>query len=213
MAKNKRFKSSFLLLPVLFLTLFTTPQEKAKAAVTEDEVEFVGFLGPRHILSASDFRIPLAKVKSMDLVSQSNAVVHDVLAQEKSTDGIHVRKNDVEESPGVYDVEFGLDQDENVKKKIEVTVYDDIESPEGSESAPIPSESSEHAPTPGPISYQPGDSSQDFPAATGTDSSGKRLPLTGEQISSIVVTAGILALFAAGLVLILRKKPKKNNNF
>jgi LPXTG-motif cell wall-anchored protein len=192
MTIKKRPKLNTLLVFVSFLSLFIIPQETVKAAVTEGQTEYVGYLGSRHILSASDFRIPLADVKKMDLVARSNASVHDTVAQQKSTDGIHIRKNEVVERPGEYDVQFGIDQDQTVTKDIRVVVYDETQSPDTPKSEP----------TPGPISYQPGNTGVKTPV-----SSLKQLPTTGETVSTYAGIIGILLLLAA---LILRSLKKKN---
>ncbi|GAB2025617.1 hypothetical protein OfM1_16890 [Lactovum odontotermitis] len=198
MKTKNRTKSVFLLFFITFLSLFIiiAPQVKAEGAVNENQVELAGLLGPHYKLTASDFTIPLAQVKHMDLMALSKASDYDVLNQQTSTDGIKVIENDVVESPGAYKVEFGLVQDEQVKKEIMVTVYKDEEPSPGSPTKPIPK----------PISHQTGNQL----ITTENKHSGKDMPLTGEN-SGPYAAFGIVILVIAIVVYSWEKKGRKKN--
>lgn len=197
MKTKNRAKSVFLLFFITFLSLFIiiAPQGKAEGAVNENQVELTGFLGPHYRLTASDFTIPLDQVKHMDLLALSKASDYDVLSQQTSTDGIKVIENDIVESPGTYKVEFGLVQDEQVKKDIIVTVYKDKE--------PSPGE-------PKPISKPTPHQTGNQPITTENKHSGKDMPVTGENSGPYAVF-GILILLIAAAVYRWEKKGRKKN--
>lgn len=180
--------------------------------MNDNAIEFAGFLGPHFILSASDFTISLAEIEQMDLLRQSHASVYDEVEQQTGVAGIEVLENDVLNKPGIYSVEFGLDQDVNVTKYIKVTVKDEPKTPlppKPSPAPPKPNKPSNPVQPRNPDNPRKPDPARVLPINTGKNNANVPLPQTGEISRTNAVYAGLILLH---LVLIIRAIIAKKKN-
>ncbi|GAB2028059.1 LPXTG cell wall anchor domain-containing protein [Lactovum odontotermitis] len=205
--RNRR-RSVFLLILITFLPLALFSQENVKGDINEDSVRFIGVLGSHYRLSASDVKVPLTKIKQANILSLSKATAYDELNQ-TSCGGVKILKDEIVEKPGVYTVELGLDQDDQVTKDIKVTVYDDTVQTSSPSIPPISSSGSNTSSSQNP----PGSSSSsatEQPKTVKVIKSGVWLPLTGET-TGLYAISGVIILLLLVLIILgtaYRKKKK-----